>query len=192
MLETDGGGKPPPYDRERWGSMDEQMMREALELAREAAAEGEVPVGCVITLDGRIVGRGRNRRELGKSALAHAELEAIAEACKTLGGWRLWQCTLYVTLEPCPMCAGAIINARIPRVVYGARDAKAGSCGSIVDLFSLPYNHKPQVEQGLLEAECSAVLSQFFQDLRERRRQKSSPNPETQSAARLDAGEIQC
>ncbi len=192
MLETDGGGKPPPYDRERWGSMDEQMMREALELAREAAAEGEVPVGCVITLAGRIVGRGRNRRELGKSALAHAELEAIAEACKTLGGWRLWQCTLYVTLEPCPMCAGAIINARIPRVVYGARDAKAGSCGSIVDLFSLPYNHKPQVEQGLLETECSAVLSQFFQDLRERRRQKSSPNPETQSAARLDAGEIQC
>ena len=90
------------------------------------------------------------------------------------------------------MCAGAIINARIPRVVYGARDAKAGSCGSIVDLFSLPYNHKPQVEQGLLETECSAVLSQFFQDLRERRRQKSSPNPETQSAARLDAGEIQC
>ena len=172
--------------------MDEQMMREALELAREAAAEGEVPVGCVITLAGRIVGRGRNRRELGKSALAHAELEAIAEACKTLGGWRLWQCTLYVTLEPCPMCAGAIINARIPRVVYGARDAKAGSCGSIVDLFSLPYNHKPQVEQGLLETECSAVLSQFFQDLWERRRQKSSPNPETQSAARLDAGEIQC
>ena len=163
--------------------MDEQMMREALELAREAAAEGEVPVGCVITLNGRIVGRGRNRRELGKSALAHAELEAIAEACKTLGGWRLWQCTLYVTLEPCPMCAGAIINARIPRVVYGARDAKAGSCGSVVDLFSLPYNHKPQVEQGLLEEECSAVLSRFFRDLRARRRQ---------SAARLDDGDIQC
>ena len=163
--------------------MDEQMMREALELAREAAAEGEVPVGCVITLNGRIVGRGRNRRELGKSALAHAELEAIAEACRTLGGWRLWQCTLYVTLEPCPMCAGAIINARIPRVVYGTRDAKAGSCGSVVDLFSLPYNHKPQVEQGLLEEECSAVLSRFFRDLRTRRRQ---------SAARLDDGDIQC
>ena len=163
--------------------MDEQMMREALDLAREAAAEGEVPVGCVITLNGRIVGRGRNRRELGKSALAHAELEAIAEACKTLGGWRLWQCTLYVTLEPCPMCAGAIINARIPRVVYGARDAKAGSCGSVVDLFSLPYNHKPQVEQGLLEEECGAVLSRFFRDLRARRRQ---------SAARLDDGDIQC
>ena len=153
--------------------MDEEMMRQALTLASEAAAEGEVPVGCVVTLGDRIVGRGRNRRETGKSALAHAELEAIAEANRTLGGWRLWQCTLYVTLEPCPMCAGAIINARIPRVVYGARDPKAGSCSSVIDLFSLPYNHKPQVEQGLLEDECSAVLSQFFKDLRERRKQKS-------------------
>ena len=153
--------------------MDEEMMRQALTLASEAAAEGEVPVGCVVTLGDRIVGRGRNRRETGKSALAHAELEAIAEANRTLGGWRLWQCTLYVTLEPCPMCAGAIINARIPRVVYGARDPKAGSCSSVIDLFSLPYNHKPQVEQGLLEDECSTVLSQFFKDLRERRKQKS-------------------
>ena len=153
--------------------MDEEMMRQALTLASEAAAEGEVPVGCVVTLGDRIVGRGRNRRETGKSALAHAELEAIAEANRTLGGWRLWQCTLYVTLEPCPMCAGAIINARIPRVVYGARDPKAGSCSSVIDLFSLPYNHKPQVEQGLLEDECSAVLLQFFKDLRERRKQKS-------------------
>lgn len=150
--------------------MDEQMMREALGLAAEAAAEGEVPVGCVITLGDRIVGRGRNRREIGKNALAHAELEAISDACKTLGGWRLWQCTLYVTLEPCPMCAGAIINARIPRVVYGAKDAKAGSCGSVIDLFMLPYNHKPKVEQGLLEAECAAALSEFFQKLREKRR----------------------
>ena len=148
-------------------------MREALALAAEAAAEGEVPVGCVITLGDQIVGRGRNRREIGKCALAHAELEAIAEANRTLGGWRLWQCTLYVTLEPCPMCAGAIINARIPRVVYGAKDAKAGSCSSVIDLFSLPYNHKPQVEQGLLEEDCSAVLSQFFKDLRERRKKKS-------------------
>ena len=153
--------------------MDEEMMRQALTLASESAAEGEVPVGCVVTLGDRIVGRGRNRRETGKSALAHAELEAIAEANRTLGGWRLWQCTLYVTLEPCPMCAGAIINARIPRVVYGARDPKAGSCSSVIDLFSLPYNHKPQVEQGLLEDKCSAVLSQFFKDLRERRKQKS-------------------
>ena len=152
--------------------MDEQMMREALSLAAEAAAEGEVPVGCVITLGDRIVGRGRNRREVGKCALAHAELEAIADANRTLGGWRLWQCTLYVTLEPCPICAGAIINARIPRVVYGAKDAKAGSCASVIDLFSLPYNHKPQVEQGLLEADCTAVLQQFFKDLRARREQK--------------------
>ena len=152
--------------------MDEQMMREALSLAAEAAAEGEVPVGCVITLGDRIVGRGRNRREVGKCALAHAELEAIADANRTLGGWRLWQCTLYVTLEPCPLCAGAIINARIPRVVYGAKDAKAGSCASVIDLFSLPYNHKPQVEQGLLEADCTAVLQQFFKDLRARREQK--------------------
>lgn len=152
--------------------MDEEMMRQALALAQEAADEGEVPVGCVITLGDRIVGRGRNRREVGKNALAHAELEAINDACKTLGGWRLWQCTLYVTLEPCPMCAGAIINARIPRVVYGAKDQKAGSCHSVIDLFSLPYNHKPVVEQGLLEEECSAILSRFFQDLRQRRKKK--------------------
>ena len=102
-------------------------MREALLLAREAAVDGEVPVGCVITLEDRIVGRGRNRREKGKTALAHAELEAIGEACRTLGGWRLWQCTLYVTLEPCPMCAGAILNAHLPRVVVGAKDPKSGA-----------------------------------------------------------------
>ncbi len=152
--------------------MDQQWMEEALALAAEAAAEGEVPVGCVITLGDRVVGRGRNRREVGKNALAHAELEAIAQACETLEGWRLWQCTLYVTLEPCPMCAGAIINARIPRVVYGAKDDKAGSCGSVVDLFSLAYNHKPQVEQGLLEERCSGILSDFFRDLRTRREKK--------------------
>lgn len=145
-------------------------MRLALELAHEAAAEGEVPVGCVIVSDGQIVGRGRNRREVGKSALAHAELEAIADACRTLGGWRLWKATLYVTLEPCPMCAGAIINARIPRVVYGAKDAKAGSCASVVDLFSLPYNHKPEVTSGVLEEECAAVLKEFFRALREKRK----------------------
>jgi len=154
--------------------MDEQMMRLALELAAEAAAEGEVPVGCVITLGDRVVGKGRNRREVGKNALAHAELEAISDACRTLGGWRLWQCTLYVTLEPCPMCAGAIINARIPRVVYGAKDVKAGSCGSVIDLFMLPYNHKPQVEQGLLEEECSKALSDFFKELRGRRKSNKS------------------
>ena len=120
------------------------MMREALLLAQEAAAEGEVPVGCVITLDDRIVGRGRNRRETNRTALAHAEIEAIAEACRTLGGWRLWQCTLYVTLEPCPMCAGAILNAHLPRVVYGAKDPKSGAAGSLVDVLHLPGCFQPE------------------------------------------------
>ena len=145
---------------------DRDYMLAALELAKEAAAEGEVPVGCVITRNGEIVGRGRNRREKGKNALCHAELEAINEACTTLGGWRLWECTLYVTLEPCPMCAGAIINARIPRVVYGAGDAKAGSCGSVCDLFAMDYNHHPQVTKGILEEEAAALLTEFFQNLR--------------------------
>ena len=141
-------------------------MEEALALARQAAQDGEVPVGCVIVRNGQIVGRGRNRRETGKTALGHAEIEAIKEACETLGGWRLWDCTLYVTLEPCPMCAGAIINARIPRVVYGASDAKCGACGSVCDLFSMAFNHHPQVETGILESQCAQLLTDFFQDLR--------------------------
>ena len=141
-------------------------MDTALALAAEAAAEGEVPVGCVIVRNGQIVGRGRNRRETGKTALGHAEIEAIGQACETLGGWRLWDCTLYVTLEPCPMCAGAIVNARIPRVVFGARDAKCGACGSVCDIFSMEFNHHPQVEQGVREAESSALLTEFFKDLR--------------------------
>ena len=145
---------------------DRIFMEEALTLAREAAAEGEVPVGCVNVRGDEIVGRGRNRREQGKNALSHAELEAIDQACRTLGGWRLWECTLYVTLEPCPMCAGAIINARIPRVVYGARDAKAGSCGSVCNLFDMAYNHHPQVEVGLMEDECAGLLKEFFRNLR--------------------------
>lgn len=149
--------------------MDKQFMEMALDLAREAAAEGEVPVGCVIVKDGQVVGTGRNRRETGKSALAHAEIEAIANACKTLGGWRLWQCTLYVTLEPCPMCAGAIVNARIPRVVYGASDAKCGACGSVCDLFSMDFNHKPQVDKGVLEKQCSEILTDFFKKLRQKK-----------------------
>lgn len=141
-------------------------MDAALVLAKEAAAEGEVPVGCVIVRDGRIVGQGRNRRETGRSALAHAEIEAIGQACETLGGWRLWDCTLYVTLEPCPMCAGAIVNARIPRVVFGASDLKCGACGSVCDLFSMDFNHHPQVEKGIREEESSALLSEFFKNLR--------------------------
>ena len=144
------------------------FMTEALALAREAAAEGEVPVGCVVTLGDRIVGRGRNRREKDRTALAHAELEAIAQACNALGGWRLWQCTLYVTLEPCPMCAGAIVNARIPYVVFGARDKKAGSCGSVCDLFSQAFNHHPQVRAGVMEEACGQVLRDFFRQLRVR------------------------
>ena len=145
---------------------DQSFMEEALLLAQQAAQEGEVPVGCVIVRNGQIVGRGRNRRETGKTALAHAEIEAINDACRNLGGWRLWDCTLYVTLEPCPMCAGAIINARIPRVVAGARDAKCGACGSVCDLFSMDFNHHPRIEWGLMEEESTALLTQFFQELR--------------------------
>ena len=145
---------------------DIRFMEEALALAREAADAGEVPVGCVIVRKGEIVGRGRNRREEGKSALAHAEIEAISQACANLGGWRLWECTLYVTLEPCPMCAGAIINARISRVVYGASDAKCGAAGSVCSLFSMAFNHHPEVESGILEEECAALLTEFFQKLR--------------------------
>ena len=145
---------------------DIMYMHEALALAKEAAAEGEVPVGCVIVRNGTVVGRGRNRREQDKTALAHAECEAIRQACQNLGGWRLWDCTLYVTLEPCPMCAGAIINARIPRVVFGASDAKCGACGSVCDLFSMEFNHHPEVTKGVLEEDCAAVLSDFFRDLR--------------------------
>ena len=156
---------------------DTEAMHEALSLAREAADEGEVPVGCIVTDGEHIVGRGRNRRETGKSALAHAELEAIGEACRTLGGWRLWRCTLYVTLEPCPMCAGAIINARIPRVVFGAPDPKAGSCGSVTDLFALPFNHHPVVERGLRAEEAQALLQAFFLRLREQRAAKPRWKP---------------
>ena len=149
---------------------DEYYMREALSLAKEAFSMGEVPVGAVAVWDGKIVGRGMNRRETDKNALRHAEIAAIDEACKNLGGWRLWKCDLYVTLEPCPMCAGAIINSRIRRVIFGASDAKAGSCGSVTDMFSLPYNHKPEVVSGILERECSELLTEFFTGLREKRR----------------------
>ena len=145
---------------------DGNFMGQALRLAREALADGEVPVGCVITRGDEIVGRGRNRREKDKSALAHAEIEAINEACRALGGWRLWECTLYVTLEPCPMCAGAIVNARIPRVVYGAADRKCGAVDSVCSLFSMAFNHHPQVESGVRGEECGQLLTTFFQNLR--------------------------
>lgn len=145
---------------------DEGYMREALALARRAAALGEVPVGAVVVWDGEIAGRGYNRRETEKNALAHAELEAIGEACRRLGGWRLWKATLYVTLEPCPMCAGAAVNARIARVVFGAADPKSGACGGALNLCALPGGYHPRVESGLLAEESSALLEEFFRGLR--------------------------
>lgn len=144
-------------------------MRTAMELASLSAQEGEVPVGAVIVRDGVVIAQGRNRREKGKNALYHAELEAIDNACKTLRGWRLPRCELYVTLEPCPMCAGAIINARIDKVFFGAYDPKAGSIESVTKLFDLPYNHKPETEGGVLEEECAAQLSDFFKTLRQKK-----------------------
>ena len=142
-------------------------MRAALELAREAASCGEVPVGCVIAgPDGNIIGRGRNRCESKKNQLAHAELEAIAEASRTLGDWRLEGCTLFVTLEPCPMCAGAIINTRISRLVYGARETRTGSCASVINLFEERYPSRPAIYAGVLAEECAALLKNFFGELR--------------------------
>ncbi len=145
----------------------ENEMKKALALAYEAAEAGEVPVGCIITDEsGNIIGRGRNRRIENADATAHAEIEAIREACRVLGDWRLSGCTMYVTLEPCPMCTGAIINSRIPTVVFGARDSETGSCGSVIDLFSERYGHKPAVYAGVLKDECAEVLKSFFKEKR--------------------------
>lgn len=145
---------------------DQFYMRLALREAEKAYDLDEVPVGAVIVQDDRVISSGYNLRETEKQAVAHAELLAIEEACCTLGGWRLPRCTLYVTLEPCPMCAGAIINARIDRVVFGAYDYKAGSCGSVVNLFELDYNHKPELTGGVLQEECAEILKRFFKRLR--------------------------
>ncbi len=141
-------------------------MKQALELAKEAYNDGEVPVGAVIVRNGEIVATGRNRREKRKNALLHAEIDAINNACTKLGGWRLWNCEIYVTLEPCPMCAGAIMNAHIPKVYFGAYDYKNGSCGTITNLFEMPYNFKPELEGGIMQEECAAVLKDFFKNLR--------------------------
>lgn len=146
----------------------EEYMRQALELARLAMAEGEVPVGCVIVRDGAVVGRGRNRRETAQTALGHAELEAIAQACRTLGGWRLAGCALYVTLEPCPMCAGGILSARIPELYYGAKDAGFGACGSILNLFEEDFRHHPKIVGHILEEECAQLLQDFFAQVRKK------------------------
>ena len=142
------------------------FMAEALSLARRAIADGDVPVGCVVVKDSQIIGRGRNRREAGRDATAHAEVEAIREACARLGSWRLQDCALYVTLEPCPMCAGAIVNARIREVRYGAKEEKSGCCGSVLNLFEERFNHRPRIYQGPLERECGELLQEFFQNLR--------------------------
>nr|WP_325213360.1 nucleoside deaminase [uncultured Oscillibacter sp.] len=146
--------------------MQEIFMRQALALAREAAAAGEVPVGCVVVREGAVVGRGRNRREEQHSAASHAEMEAIAQANGALGSWRLEDCELYVTLEPCPMCAGAILNARIRRVWFGARDPAFGACGGVTNLFMENFPHSPALVGGVLEEECRQVLSEFFSSLR--------------------------
>lgn len=145
------------------------FMKYALFLAEESAKEGEVPVGAIVVCDGEIVGRGRNRRETAKNALHHAEIEAINEACKKLGGWRLWKCDLYVTLEPCPMCAGAIINSRIKNVYFGAKDEKNGAVISTARLFDMNFTHKPLYEGGILGEECAEMLSSFFKDLRKKK-----------------------
>ena len=161
--------------------MDEYMKR-ALELAREAYDEGEVPVGAVVVkkTTGEIVGEGRNRRETKKNALAHAEIEAIDMACRTLGGWRLPECALYVTLEPCPMCCGAIINSRIDNVYFGAYDYKSGSAVSVQKMFDMPYNYRPEVTGGVMEEECSAILSEFFKELRIRKKSFQKTTPENE------------
>lgn len=145
----------------------EKYMREALALAREAAAVGEVPVGCVVFDEhGEVIGRGRNRREEARDACAHAEVEAIRDACAARGGWNLSGCGIAVTLEPCPMCAGAIINARLSTVVYGAREARSGSVGSVINLFEENYGHRPAVYGGVLREDCARVLSEFFNNIR--------------------------
>ena len=145
---------------------EEIYMEEALALAREAAAAGEVPVGCVIVRGGEIVGRGRNRREEKQATASHAEMEAIAEANRHLGSWRLDDCELYVTLEPCPMCAGAILNARVPRVYYGARDEAFGACGGVLNLYMENFPNRPALVGGILAEECQKVLAEFFTKLR--------------------------
>ena len=150
---------------------DEVWMREALRLAKKAYRREETPIGCVIVHDGRIIGRGYNRRNSKKRALAHAEIDAIAQACKKLGDWRLEECTLYVTLEPCPMCAGAIVQARIPQVVIGCRNPKAGCAGSVVNLFDVEgFNHRVALREGVLQEECATLMSGFFRELRQKKK----------------------
>ena len=146
------------------------FMKKALDEARLAFEKGEVPIGAVIVRDGEVIAAAHNLRETDRSATAHAELLAIQKACEVLGGWRLSGCELYVTLEPCPMCAGAIINSRIDRVIFGSKDEKAGACGSVMNLFAADFNHRPKLTVGVLEEECSSILKEFFSSLREKKK----------------------
>lgn len=149
-------------------------MKEAIRQAKKAGKLDEVPIGCVIVRDGRIIARGYNRRNTEKSTLAHAEIQAIRKASKVVGDWRLEDCTMYITLEPCQMCAGAIVQARIPKVVIGSRNPKAGCAGSILDLLHVPaFNHQVELEEGVLQEECSEMLTSFFRELRKKKKQTS-------------------
>lgn len=149
---------------------EEKYMKEAIRQARKAAALGDVPIGCVIEYEGKIIGRGYNRRMADKTVLAHAEILAMKKACKKMGDWRLEGCTMYITLEPCPMCAGAIVQARIPRVVVGSMNPKAGCAGSVLDLLHQPgFNHQVEMVKGVLEEECSQMLTTFFRELRKKK-----------------------
>lgn len=156
-------------------NVDEEYMKQAVKLAKKAAENGDVPIGCVIVYDGKIIARGYNRRNVDKTTLAHAEILAIKKASKYLGDWRLEECTMYVTLEPCQMCAGAIVQARIPKVVIGCMNPKAGCAGSIINLLNIrQFNHQAEVVRGVLEEECSAMMKEFFAELRERKRLSQS------------------
>jgi len=155
---------------------EEKYMKEALRQAKKAEKLGEIPIGCVIVKDGKIVARGYNRRNTDKNTLAHAELQAIRKASKAVGDWRLEECTMYITLEPCQMCAGAIVQARIPRVVIGSMNSKAGCAGSVLNLLKEPgFNHQAQVVTGILEEECSEMMSGFFTELRKKKRLPETP-----------------
>ena len=163
---------------------DEKYMKEAIRQAKKAAKLGEVPIGCVIVYENRIIGRGYNRRNTDKSTLSHAEITAIRRASKIMGDWRLEDCTLYVTLEPCQMCSGAIIQARIPRVVMGCRNPKAGCAGSILNLLKVPeFNHQAEITEGILEEECSMMLKNFFKDLRKRLKEEKKERMQASDAA---------
>ncbi len=159
-------------------TLQESYMKAAIRQARKAESLGEVPIGCIIEYEGKIIARGYNRRMIDKTVLAHAEIAAIRKACKKMGDWRLEGCTMYITLEPCPMCAGAIVQARIPKVVIGCMNPKAGCAGSVMDMFHEPgFNHQAEVVSGILEAECSQMLTDFFKRLRIMRKQQPLTNP---------------